>query len=308
MSVRLAAVIRAPMKQAGRAATTSRRRVITGTRRLGLLARYRQLHGTAPNVDLAVCAIFRNEARYLAEWIVFHRLQGVERFWLYDNLSTDDWRSELAPELESGLVTVTQWPREPGQCSAYMDCLRRHRRDARWIAFIDADEFLFSPVGRSLPDVLRRFDVHPGVAANWRMYGTNGHREPPEGLLVENYLMRGADGHPDNRFVKLIVNPRKTVGPHGGPHDFDYLGVAVGEDGRPVLGPLREPATAEILRINHYYSRSMAELARKRSRPNATDGQLRDTAQVPPDDVRDEAILQFLPALREALGDRIKPA
>ena len=30
-----------------------------------------------------LCAIFRDEARYIAEWVSFHRLQGVERFYLW---------------------------------------------------------------------------------------------------------------------------------------------------------------------------------------------------------------------------------
>ena len=34
---------------------------------------------------LSVCAIYRDEAHYLAEWIEFHRLVGVERFFLYNN-------------------------------------------------------------------------------------------------------------------------------------------------------------------------------------------------------------------------------
>jgi hypothetical protein len=279
--------------------------LVRTARRLRVYAGYRGHRGNGPGLELAVCAIFRDEARYLAEWVTFHRLQGVERFWLYDNLSDDDWQAELAPELESGLVTVLPWPHEPGQISAYLDCLRRHRADARWIAFIDIDEFLFSPAGRSLSDVLKEFGQYSGVVVNWRVYGTNGYRERPEGLVVENYVMRGADTTPDNHFVKSIVYPRRTAGPkRGGPHAFDHLGAAVGEDRQPVFGHLRKPATAEVLRINHYYSRSTADLARKRARANATDGQVRVTVNVPPDEVRDETILRFLPALQEALANR----
>ena len=40
-------------------------------------------------VTLAIAAIFRDEAPYLKEWIEFHRAVGVERFYLFDNLSTD---------------------------------------------------------------------------------------------------------------------------------------------------------------------------------------------------------------------------
>src|SRR5262249_4424977 len=68
-------------------------------RRIGYLrARWPRPLGTRPPIGLAVCAIFRDEARYLAEWVSFHRVQRVERFYLYDNRSADEWRSELAPE------------------------------------------------------------------------------------------------------------------------------------------------------------------------------------------------------------------
>ena len=39
---------------------------------------------------LAACTIYRDAAEYLPEWIEFHRLMGVERFFLYDNGSADD--------------------------------------------------------------------------------------------------------------------------------------------------------------------------------------------------------------------------
>src|SRR5262245_39414677 len=62
-----------------------------------------------PTIGLAVCGIFRDEGPYLAEWVTFHRCQGVDRFYLYDNLSTDDWRSELGFEIDSGVVEVIEW-------------------------------------------------------------------------------------------------------------------------------------------------------------------------------------------------------
>ena len=41
--------------------------------------------------------MFHDEASYLREWIEFHRLVGVERFFLYDHESVDDSREVLAP-------------------------------------------------------------------------------------------------------------------------------------------------------------------------------------------------------------------
>ena len=59
---------------------------------------------------LVACAIFRDEAPFLAEWIAFHRLVGVDHFFLYDNGSQDEPESVLAPFLAEGCVTLKPWP------------------------------------------------------------------------------------------------------------------------------------------------------------------------------------------------------
>src|SRR6185437_4229751 len=45
---------------------------------------------------LAVCAIFREEAPFLDEWIAFHHGIGVRHFYLYNNFSSDHFRQVLA--------------------------------------------------------------------------------------------------------------------------------------------------------------------------------------------------------------------
>jgi hypothetical protein len=74
---------------------------------------------------LVIGAIFRDEARFLDEWVAFHHARGVEHFYLYDNGSSDDVQSVLAPWLARGVVTLIPWPRRPGQKGAYRDCVRR---------------------------------------------------------------------------------------------------------------------------------------------------------------------------------------
>ena len=94
---------------------------------------------------LSIVAIYRDEAVYLREWVEFHRIVGVERFFLYDNFSVDDHREVLAPYLDEGIVVLHEWPVFPGQIPAYDDALRRHGAESRWIAFIDLDEFVGDP-------------------------------------------------------------------------------------------------------------------------------------------------------------------
>ena len=212
---------------------------------------------------------------------------------------------ELAPEIAAGIVEVRHWPFVPGQMPAYEDCLKNHRNDARWIAFLDVDEFLFSPTGMSLPEVLRGFDTHPGVLVNWRMYGTNGwEQQPADGLVIENYPMRGPDDYPGNRLAKSIVYPRKVLEVVT-PHAFRLRGTPVGEDGLPRGLTIRE-MTTDLLRINHYCAKSEEEFRRKSARPDAHLGTIAPRGfTYPPDALRDDTILQFAPQVRELLSEQV---
>ena len=260
---------------------------------------------------MAICAIFKNEGPYLAEWVAFHRLMGVDEFYLYDNASTDDWQRVLLPDLKAGRVRVQPWSVSPrhAQLTAYRHCLEQQRARARWIAFIDVDEFLFSPTGQSLPQVLSDFAGHPGVVAAWRVYGTSGRKAPPSGLVTESYLTRAADDHFLSTYGKPIVDPRRTISLVQSPHCFHHydprkpwrLAPPVDELGAPFSG---QCSSADFLRINHYYSKSEAEAIAKWRRGSVT----HDAPQVVPleqfldprlNEVRDDVILRFLPELRK---------
>ena len=71
---------------------------------------------------LSLCVIVKNEARYLVEWIEFHRMVGVQRFHIYDNNSTDNITEVLAPYIKEGVVEYIPWPGQKRQLPAYMHC------------------------------------------------------------------------------------------------------------------------------------------------------------------------------------------
>ena len=48
------------------------------------------------------------------------------------------------------------------QTDMYNRCLEQHGREARWIAFLDMDEFLFSPTRRPLSEVLTAYEQRAG--------------------------------------------------------------------------------------------------------------------------------------------------
>jgi hypothetical protein len=258
---------------------------------------------------LSVCAIYRDEARYLREWVAFHRLVGVDRFYLYNNRSTDDHLEALAPYLEDGTVEVRDWRLYPGQVAAYEHCVAEHREDSRWIACIDIDEFLFSPTGRPLSELLPDFETWPGVGVHRTAFGTSGHATPQAGLVIENYVRRAQD-EKTMGVIKSIVDPARVESCHSC-HAFTYHdgALAVDETKQPIGPPISHTETMShsLLVVNHYWTKSEQEAREKLSKPTAY-GKPRLAAAHEHalggtlNEVLDEDILRYVPALREELA------
>ena len=249
---------------------------------------------------LSGAALFRDDASYLPEWLEFHRLVGFERFSLYNNNSSDNYREVLEPYLREGLVEVIDWPHPfpRSQKAAIDDCVERRREDSRWLAFLDVDEFLFSPTGRPLPEVLERFEPFAGVAVNWRAFGTSGHLERPPGLVIESYTRCANERAPVTLMINTIADPARVLRADT-PHNFEFReGAAVDEELHPVEGQRTKEHKSRLLRINHYLTRSLSEMRRKH--------ELWATAVPPRDDTRPwEQIERLLPRLDRAFDDDI---
>lgn len=254
--------------------------------------------------------MYRDDAEYLREWIEFHQLVGVERFFLYNNFSQDDHRQVLAPYVEQGTVVLTDWPKpflptKGGLMKAYEHCLEH--AESRWIAFIDIDEFLFSPTGKPLPEILSDYEAFPGVVANWAMFGTSGHKRRPPGLVIENYVCR--TNRPQfNTHFKSIVDPRRVNRPRNA-HFFSYRdGVAVDENKQRVTSTGKTDSVSfERLRVNHYWSKSEEECREKLELWQAVGDETRTLELVKQqnallNDVLDKTILKYLSPLRGRLS------
>jgi hypothetical protein len=214
--------------------------------------------------ELAVCAIFREEAPFLDEWISFHTGVGVTHFYLYNNFSTDNFRDVLAPWIARGTVTLIDWPKPVGQFSAYRDCIKRTRRTCRWVAFIDIDEFLFAPDTTDIRPILRRYRDLPGVEVWQVFFGSGGHDARPALPVTDAYLKRA----PFNRTtVKTIANPRMAY--KVGVHQFKYWHGTALDPARRIVVKDQAPVL-DVLRINHYWSRSLEDLRTKIQRNDAS--------------------------------------
>ena len=243
---------------------------------------------------LAIAAIFKNEGPYILEWIAYHRVLGVDRFFVADN-NSDDGSSELLAALDrADIIDHLPFPGtsgQPPQLPAYAEILRRHGGEADWIAFIDADEFLLPAAPeRSLRPTITALDRQPGVGAiavNWAIYGSAGQAAAGPGLVIERFPARARQEAVVNHHYKSIIRPRAFAGVHETPHLFRLRAgfFAVHADGSALVpfGGRRHGLSKAILwsplRINHYVVKSREEFfERKLRRGRATQNRQRDAA------------------------------
>ena len=225
---------------------------------------------SSPGVYLAVCAIAKNEGPYFKEWIEWHRDHGVEKFYIYDNESSDDTHEVLEPFVKEGLVEYHYVPGFNQQLAVYDRCLEEHRFDARWIAFIDIDEFIVPVQDKSIPAFLKRFESFPAVEINWLIYGSGGAREKTPGGVMERFKRHSRPDHILNRHVKTIVDPRRVFAMIGCHEVARINGHTADSHGEPVKQNFRDrEPQQDIIRINHYAVKSYEEFMQKRARGRA---------------------------------------
>jgi hypothetical protein len=274
-----------------------------------------------------MCLTFRNERPYLREWLEFHLLAGVQHFYLYDNRSSDHAIETLRPYIQQGVVDYHKWddpnhPHRHGSIAPRMDCCARYQHDSFWIAFLDADEFLYSvDPALSLADVLRDYEMHPALGVGWLLYGDSGlshyERTVP---VIERFTRR--QPIPRRALIKSIARPSMVVDAPN-PHYFlfpDDL-CAVDEQHREIRNAaLKESPdihpralcigpTFERIRINHYQTKSRAEFdERKRLNDEKSTPQKTYTTEFYErinrfsNKVEDRSAQRFLPELKRRLG------
>lgn len=167
--------------------------------------------------QIAACLMFYNEAFFLKEWLEYHKLIGIEHFYLFNNGSTDNYLEILQPYLESGEVELYDYP-ERGQTQPehnYIQCvliynhaLKLARGKVKWLAIIDADEFIFPVKNQPLIKILNKYKNYGGVYVDYLFFGTSHVEKIPATQTILETLTRCAEK--PMAFGKSIVRPERV--------------------------------------------------------------------------------------------------
>ena len=121
----------------------------------------------------AVCAIAKNENRYIYEWTKHHLQIGFSHIHIYDNNDVDGERIEdvfLGTDIEDKVTIHDVRGKTCMQLEVYQECHEREEFD--WCAFIDIDEFItFTNPKMTIAEFLKDKKDFEAVHLNWLCYG-----------------------------------------------------------------------------------------------------------------------------------------
>jgi hypothetical protein len=264
---------------------------------------------------LSICAIFKNEAPYLKEWIEYHKLVGVDHFYLYNNESDDNYKEVLADYIKANEVTLFDWPNRnldqwgrqhwawvyTTQVPAYENAFQIAKDTSKWVATIDIDEFIVPVKTDKITQVLDKIEKNfPAIEIYWRVYGTSGLDEiPPNRLLIESLNKRSFVNAPINKTFKSILKPELFIRYTWPPHQCQYQNNL-----RPY------PSTSKELVINHYLNRTKNYFISQKIKSKERMDNVHFSAQAiakmaeigNDEEDREGLIHRFVPALRQKLN------
>lgn len=272
--------------------------------------------------SIAIATIFQNEGPYLKEWIEYHQLIGVKHFYLYNNLSNDEYWSVLKPYVERGVVELFDVPFDSSvykdgakthnlvQITCYNHALAMAKKSNKWLAILDSDEFICPVQNDQLLPVLKKYKGYGGVVVYWQLYGTSRVWEiAPHELMLEKLLYKFPETFCENRLFKSIVQPkyvREVVDPHA--CSFKDVTHAVMPDfTRFTHHPKFSSPPIDIIRINHYTYRTESYYHNVKKPRRALWGyqpspELEKERMDLSNSTYDPVMLRFVPQLKKAMG------
>ena len=263
-------------------------------------------------VYLSIVGIFKDEPDII-EWIEYHKLVGVERFYLYDNDSALDYETILKPYIDDKTVIYKKVQGKCMQVPVYRDAIYRYKSETEWLAIIDLDEYIVPVEKNNLKDFLKDYDNYPAIVANWVMFDSNGLKKRDKNKTVIESFTRVYKNYqePKNKTIKTIVKPKEVrfiQSVHACLYQNNRL--AVDENFKSYEGTLyfrTENNSINKIRINHYHCKSREEYLskivkgfadRKTTRSfNEENLNFKNTTN-------DYIILKYLPELKERIREK----
>lgn len=220
-----------------------------------------------PRCDKIMLFTNARDEKNINEWIAHHFLLGFDKIFIFDHLSVVPI---VAPRF-GGKLTICRINETKNNMK--LEFMGRAlsvaiANNVDWMLYLDADEYLCINSSNDVKSFLKKFNNADMIGINWVMFGSNGHKQHPDGLLVENFTKSNLrlDQH-----VKCFVRPecvKRIVNAHY--YIIDDLSKYYNSLGfRMRLGPFNKipiPFFKSTAYVAHYYVQSEEEYKKRKGR------------------------------------------
>lgn len=171
--------------------------------------------------EIALCTVYnQEESRFMPEWLEYHRLLGIDRFYI---INTEPGNTAcyalLRPYSKAGLIQLlepsqgTYETQQPYSCEQlvywYNLALKKINPSTRWLAFIDIDEFIVPAQESHFKDFLASYEQYAAISMHWVMFGTSSIERLSSYKLMIEQLTRCK--HTENAHAKFFVRPERIL-------------------------------------------------------------------------------------------------
>jgi hypothetical protein len=226
----------------------------------------------------------KDESKYLKEWIVYHKLIGINNFIIYLHNNSDDSydlinnikeKIDVNISLRVASTESVDWKIKNVMFNKIIDEV-----NTEFFCCLDIDEFIVLPQSDHIEEILNlsMFDGFGGIAVYQDIFGSNGHIESPNGLVIENYTKRNPDkidlhaGYPDYtkpedlyKHIKTIVRKKFYINVLDS-HEYETEFPVIDENDELYRSYDVKRPTSKI-KINHYFTKSLEDWRFKTGRP-----------------------------------------
>lgn len=220
---------------------------------------------------IAVVAIIKDGARYVPEWVAHHLELGVEKFYVFDDNSSDNLRV-ICNQLHG-----VQWhpatktrERETLQLDVYNEALAIARNEGfDWILPLDIDEFVRLKQHATFQEMFaEHFHGASQVCMNWRIFGSNDEKfDDPTRLVLDRFTGSSYPEFYRNKICKSLAKVSDVVYLHM--HIHKVTGFSLNGSGGGANQTMRDEIDGfygKYVEVNHYCIRSVQEFLEKQRR------------------------------------------
>lgn len=158
----------------------------------------------------SVLAVFKNESHIIEEWIEHYKSIGIEKIYLLNDHSTDNFLEKIQKYIDCDYVELKNVKEEDNdkkmewrQRYLYNKYYLNVIKETNWLCILDLDEFLYSPNSKNINSILEKYNnkSEQEIIVDWYFFGSCGHTEQPKNV-VNNFLKRGKKLARDYNYIE----------------------------------------------------------------------------------------------------------